>query len=58
MARVTVEDCVQKVPNRFDLILLAGQRSRDIAGGATLNIPREDEKKSCYCIKGNCRYRS
>ena len=38
MARVTVEDCVDKVPNRFDLVLLAAQRAREISGGAELTI--------------------
>ena len=38
MARVTVEDCVDKIPNRFDLVLLAAQRAREISGGAELTI--------------------
>ena len=38
MARVTVEDCVDKVPNRFDLVLLAAQRAREISGGAELTL--------------------
>ena len=41
MARVTVEDCVDKVPNRFDLVLLAAQRAREISGGAEMTIDRE-----------------
>ena len=41
MARVTVEDCVDKVPNRFDLVLLAAQRAREISGGAELTVDRE-----------------
>ena len=36
MARVTVEDCVMKVPNRFDLVMLASQRARDLAAGAAM----------------------
>jgi DNA-directed RNA polymerase subunit omega len=44
MARVTVEDCVDKVPNRFDLVLLAGQRAREISGGADLTIDRDRDK--------------
>jgi DNA-directed RNA polymerase subunit omega len=38
MARVTVEDCVDKIPNRFDLVLLAAQRAREISGGAELTL--------------------
>ncbi|MGH7034735.1 MAG: DNA-directed RNA polymerase subunit omega, partial [Stellaceae bacterium] len=41
MARVTVEDCVLKVPNRFELVLLAAQRGRDIAAGAPLTVDRD-----------------
>ena len=42
MARVTVEDCVDKVTNRFDLVLLAAQRAREISGGAELTLDRGD----------------
>ena len=42
MARVTVEDCVDKIPNRFDLVLLASQRARQISGGADLTITKTD----------------
>src|SRR5205823_13210159 len=41
MARVTVEDCVDKIPNRFDLVLMAAQRARQISGGADLTIDRD-----------------
>src|SRR5579885_2696484 len=44
MARVTVEDCVVRVPNRFELVLLAGQRAREIAAGAPLTVDRTDDK--------------
>src|SRR5438067_12645837 len=44
MARVTVEDCVVKVPNRFELVLLAAQRSREISSGAPLSLDRDDDK--------------
>ena len=44
MARVTVEDCVDKVPNRFDLVLLAAQRAREISGGAELTVDRDRDK--------------
>ena len=41
MARVTVEDCVDKVPNRFDLVLLAGYRARALSGGADTLVDRD-----------------
>jgi DNA-directed RNA polymerase subunit omega len=44
MARVTVEDCVDKVPNRFDLILFAAQRARQISSGADLTLDRDRDK--------------
>lgn len=44
MARVTVEDCVDKIPNRFDLVLLAAQRARQVSGGAELTIDRDRDK--------------
>ena len=44
MARVTVEDCVDKIPNRFDLVLLSAQRARQISGGADLTIDRVRDK--------------
>jgi DNA-directed RNA polymerase subunit omega len=44
MARVTVEDCVLKVPNRFDLVMVAAQRSRDISAGSPLTVERDNDK--------------
>jgi DNA-directed RNA polymerase subunit omega len=44
MARVTVEDCVVKIPNRFDLVMVAAQRARDISSGAPLTVDRDDDK--------------
>ena len=44
MARVTVEDCVQKVPNRFELVLLAAQRARNLSRGEELTIDRDNDK--------------
>jgi len=44
MARVTVEDCVVKIPNRFDLVMVAAQRARDISAGAPLTVDRDDDK--------------
>ena len=43
MARVTVEDCVEKVPNRFNLVLLAAHRARAISAGAPLLIDRDND---------------
>ena len=43
MARVTVEDCVDKVPNRFELVMLASHRAREIASGAPLTIDRDND---------------
>ena len=51
MARVTVEDCVDKIPNRFDLILLAGQRARQISGGADLTIDRDRDKNPVVALR-------
>src|SRR5438067_1305751 len=51
MARVTVEDCVLKVPNRFELVLLAGQRAREIAAGAPLSIDRDDDKNPVVALR-------
>lgn len=44
MARVTVEDCIEKIPNRFDLVMLAAQRVRDVNGGASLTVDKGDDK--------------
>ncbi len=51
MARVTVEDCVDKIPNRFDLVLLAGQRARQISGGAELTIDRDRDKNPVVALR-------
>src|ERR1044072_2519333 len=52
MARVTVEDCVDKVPNRFDLVLLSAQRARQISGGAELTIDRDRDKHRVVALGG------
>lgn len=44
MARVTVEDCIKQIPNRFDLVMAAAQRVRNVNGGAALSIDRGDDK--------------
>src|SRR5579871_2553282 len=51
MARVTVEDCVDKVSNRFDLVLLASQRARQISGGAELTIDRDRDKNPVVALR-------
>lgn len=51
MARVTVEDCVQKVPNRFELVMLAAQRARDISAGAPLAVERDRDKNPVVALR-------
>ena len=51
MARVTVEDCIEKVPNRFGLVLLAGHRARNIANGAALTLDRDNDKNPVVALR-------
>jgi len=51
MARVTVEDCVVKIPNRFELVLLAAQRAREITSGAPLSLDRDDDKNPVVALR-------
>lgn len=51
MARVTVEDCVEKIPNRFELVLLAAQRARDISRGASINLDRDNDKNPVVALR-------
>ena len=51
MARVTVEDCVDKISNRFDLVLMAAQRARQISGGAELTIDRDRDKNPVVALR-------
>ncbi len=51
MARVTVEDCIDKVTNRFDLVLLAAQRAREISGGAELTLDRDRDKNPVVALR-------
>lgn len=51
MARVTVEDCVDKVPNRFELVMLAAHRAREIASGASLTIDRDNDKNPVVALR-------
>ena len=51
MARVTVEDCITKVTNRFDLVLYAGQRSRQISSGEALLVDRDNDKNPVVSLR-------
>lgn len=51
MARVTVEDCVVKVPNRFELVMLAAQRSRELSVGAELTVDRDNDKNPVVALR-------
>jgi DNA-directed RNA polymerase subunit omega len=51
MARVTVEDCVQKVPNRFELVLFAAQRARNLSRGEELTLDRDDDKNPVVALR-------
>ena len=51
MARVTVEDCVLKIPNRFDLVMLAAQRARDISSGTPLTVERDNDKNPVVALR-------
>ena len=51
MARVTVEDCVTKIPNRFELVMLASQRARDIAAGSELRVDRDNDKDAVVALR-------
>lgn len=51
MARVTVEDCVDKVPNRFDLVMLAAHRAREISAGAAVTVDRDNDKNPVVALR-------
>ena len=51
MARITVEDCILKVPNRFELVMLAAQRARDISAGAALSVDRDNDKNPVVALR-------
>ncbi len=51
MARVTVEDCVDKVPNRFELVMLAAHRAREISAGAPLTVDRDNDKNPVVALR-------
>ncbi|WP_170419014.1 DNA-directed RNA polymerase subunit omega [Ruegeria atlantica] len=51
MARVTVEDCVDKVPNRFELVMLAAHRAREISAGAGITVDRDNDKNPVVSLR-------
>lgn len=51
MARVTVEDCIEKVPNRFELVLLASHRSRQISSGSPITLDRDNDKNPVVALR-------
>lgn len=51
MARVTVEDCVDKIPNRFDLVMMAAHRARELSAGAELTIDRDNDKNPVVALR-------
>jgi DNA-directed RNA polymerase subunit omega len=51
MARVTVEDCVERIPNRFELVMLAAKRSREISSGSGLTVERDNDKNPVCALR-------
>lgn len=51
MARVTVEDCIDKIENRFDLVLMASHRARTISSGAQITVPRDNDKNPVVALR-------
>ncbi|MEM8730522.1 MAG: DNA-directed RNA polymerase subunit omega [Pseudomonadota bacterium] len=51
MARVTVEDCVDKVPNRFELVLLAAHRAREVSAGAPITVEKDNDKNPVVALR-------
>jgi len=51
MARVTVEDCVMKIPNRFELVMIASQRARDVSAGAAITVERDNDKNPVVALR-------
>ena len=51
MARVTVEDCIVKIPNRFDLVMMSGQRAREISAGSPLTLDRDNDKNPVVALR-------
>ena len=51
MARVTVEDCIEKIPNRFQLVMFASQRARNLSSGAELTVEKDDDKNPVIALR-------
>ncbi|NKB20875.1 MAG: DNA-directed RNA polymerase subunit omega [Alphaproteobacteria bacterium] len=51
MARVTVEDCVERIPNRFELVMMAAQRSRELSVGGELTVDRDNDKNPVVALR-------
>ena len=51
MARVTVEDCVDKIPNRYELLMVAAQRAKDISAGAPITVARDNDKNPVIALR-------
>lgn len=51
MARVTVEDCIEKIPNRYELLMVAAQRAKDIESGSALQVERDNDKNSVVALR-------
>ena len=51
MARVTVEDCVDKIPNRYELLMVASQRAKDISAGSPITLPRDNDKNPVIALR-------
>ena len=51
MARVTVEDCIERIPNRFDMVMVAGQRAREISAGAPITVERDNDKNPVIALR-------
>lgn len=51
MARVTVEDCVEVIPNRFELVLLAARRARELSGGATMTVSKDNDRNPVIALR-------
>ncbi|MBR1948965.1 MAG: DNA-directed RNA polymerase subunit omega [Alphaproteobacteria bacterium] len=51
MARVTVEDCIDKIPNRYELLMVAAQRAKDISSGSPLTLDRDNDKNSVVALR-------
>ena len=51
MARITVEDCVERIPSRFELVMLASQRARDVSAGASLTLDRDNDKNPVVALR-------